>query len=700
MRPVKKKTPPANSSSAIVTGTFQAIARGGGFCLPETAGQPDIRLSPRDCGMALHGDTIEVEVDRQREGRNPTGHVTRVLEHRHQEILGRLSYVGQQAIVQPKNRKLNRMINLTRRLDRNEVPDGAWVMVEVTGWSSSPEEPLLGKFKEVVGVEGDKGLPILLLIKQGGVETKFPAEVETEARHVVAGDAIATEIATRRDLRHERIMTIDPLTAKDFDDAIHLVRRVGGGWRVGVHIADVAHYVRPGTALDAEAFERATSIYPVDRVIPMLPEALSNGVCSLRPNEDKLTMSVDFTIAADGAVSDVELYASVIRSTRRFAYEEVQGLLETADAVAAGHKPEFAEGDKPVTRFPVPIINKQLLDDLLQLRKAARALRAAREQRGALDLDLPETEILFDAEGRVRDLRRAERFEAHRLIEELMIAANEAVARELEQREMPLLFRVHAEPEESKLLAIAPVMGRLGIPVKLGKKVAFTREKLQQMLDRAREHPAGAVVQRWVLRAMMRARYQPENIGHYGLASSSYTHFTSPIRRYPDLLTHRAVKLLLSAQTAASTEVTALRESLPVLGRHCSQREERAQKIEWDAIEILALDFMRRFIGDVFGGYISGITSMGFYIELTDYPVEGLVRISQLDDDYYDLDDENHVWRGRRSGRTYAIGDAASVLIERIDVLAGQMDLILMRKKGQRPQRSRPIFQPNRRRRK
>jgi ribonuclease R len=295
-------------------------------------------------------------------------------------------------------------------------------------------------------------------------------------------------------------------------------------------------------------------------------------------------------------------------------------------------------------------------------------------------LDLPETEILFDSEGRVSDLRRAERFEAHRLIEELMIAANEAVARELERRQLPALFRVHDQPDEAKLRAIAPALARLGIPLPI--KGGISRAQLQQALQSAREHPAGAIVQRWVLRSMMRAKYQPENIGHFGLASACYLHFTSPIRRYPDLVVHRVVKALLRGAPADDPEFVQLKESLPFWGRHTSQREERAQKIEWNAQEILGLEFMRRYLGDIFEGFISGVSPMGFFVELQEYPVEGLVRISQLEDDYYDLDQDYSIWRGRSSGRTFALGDPLTVLIERIDVLAGQMDLTMIRKKS------------------
>ncbi len=656
---------------AKVTGIFQSSPRRGGQVVPDTAGLPEVRIPPTAMGAALHGDHVQVEVFRSKPGRVPSGSITRILKHAHKQILGRFQRAGKYCVVVPKNPRIRRLVHIYRKFDPAEVPEGSWVMVEVTRWADEPDEPLTGRLIEVLGTEEQRGLPILLLIRERGVAIEFTPEVEAEARALETAPPAAGK---RLDLRHERVCTIDPATAKDFDDAISLHGAGEGGWRIGVHIADVAHYVRPGTAIDLEAYDRATSIYPVDRVIPMLPEALSNQLCSLRPDEDKLTMTVLFDVDRHGGISNVEMHNSIIRSMRRFAYEEVQGLFDRADQ-EAGIEPEPA----PKAARPCPLIDPKLLADLMQIRQAARALNQARIKRGALDLDLPETEILFDAEGRVSDLRRRERFEAHRLIEEMMVAANEAVARELERRGYPALYRVHAEPDEGKLRTVAPVMTRLGIP--LPARRGITREELQRAIDAAHRHPAGVIVQRWLLRTMMRAKYQPENIGHYGLASDSYLHFTSPIRRYPDLIVHRVVKELLAGVGANEGSLVELGAGLAVQGRHTSAREERSQKIEWNAEETLALEFMRRYIGDIFDGFISGIIGAGFFVGLSDWPVEGFVPIRLLEDDYYVFDEELHMWRGQRSGRTYAIGDPVTVLIERIDVIAKQMDLVLVKRK-------------------
>jgi ribonuclease R len=655
-----------------VTGTFQATSRGIGYLVPDTGDWGDVKVPRAATGVALHGDRVQVEILRVRGERQPTGAVVRVLNHAHRRFVGRVAHHGRTAVVLPKNPKINRTLEIGRRVDPEEAPDGAWVVAEVTRWSASPNEPLGGKIVEVLGVDGDRGLPILLLIRGAGVPDAFPAAVEREAEGLAAG-AERAAARGRRDFRGDRIVTIDPATAKDFDDAVGLIEAGADGWRVGVHIADVAHYVRPGTALDDEAYARSTSIYPVDRVIPMLPEALSNQLCSLRPDEEKLTMTAVFTITPSGAVRDIELSNSRIRSVHRFAYEQVQALFDEADR-EAGHE---IPADR---RLAIPSIDDELHGDLMGLRMAARALSAARFGRGALDLDLPEPVFEFDAEGRPVRLAEAPHYEAHRLIEELMIAANEAVARELERRGYPALYRVHEEPSATRANEIAPALARVGIPMPAAG--LLDRAQLQAILNLAHSHPAARIIQRWILRTLMRARYQPENIGHFGLASQNYLHFTSPIRRYPDLIVHRIVKAMLDGVKPDDPAMREVATRLPEWGKHTTLREEVAQKVEWNAEEIMALDYMRRHhLGDVFEAFVAGVNPMGFFVALTDYPVEGLVRIGSIGGEYFELDEEYHIWRSRSSGATIAMGDRVTVAVERIDVLAGQMDLRLVRRK-------------------
>lgn len=645
------------------TGVYSGNARRGAFVVPEAPGHQDIFIPGDFAGQALHGDQVRAVVIREGRGQLMEGRVEKVLKHANKQIVGKLSRSGKRSYVTPRNARIDRIVEIPRAIRPDEAADGSWVVVEVRTWSNSPGEPLIGKLIEVLGTEDDERLPILLLIREKGMRAEFPDEVEAEAEEIRKRGVTDKEKLRRRDLRGERVCTIDPATAKDFDDAVNLFGKTqAGGWRIGVHIADVGHYVAIGSKIDQEGYQRATSVYPVDRVIPMLPEALSNDLCSLVSNQDRLTMSAIFTVGRDGRVDGVDLCESVIHSVRRFNYEEVQALFDEADGT-----PE---------RFPLPDIAAELQHDVAELRAAARALLKARMARGALDLDLPEMEILFDPEGRVRDVRRKNRLESHRLIEEFMLAANEAVARELDRRQMPTLFRVHEAPNEVKLEALAPAFSRFGLS--FPRAGSLTPQALQAAIDKARNHPAGEIVQRLILRSMMRAHYQPNNVGHYGLASECYLHFTSPIRRYPDLVVHRGMKALLGSTDVPRDYGDTVADVMEEWGRHTSDRERRAQQAEWDAQKMLSYEFMRRHLGDVFEGYIGGFLPKGFFVELKEYPIEGFVPVRNLSDDYYDLDDKGLAFHGRATGRVYALGDPVRVQIERIDVLAAEMDLKLL----------------------
>ncbi len=652
------------------TGIFQSASTRGGFVVLESApGLPDIFVPSDLTGAALHGDEVFVHVLRHREGRASEGEIEKVLKHANKQIVGQLRRTGKICLVAPKNRKIRRLVAVRRTFSLDEIPEEAWVVVEIEKWPKGIEEPLEGKVIEVLGTEKDRGLPILLLIRQDGVRSEFPREVEAEAAEIAKRDSGNKIESRRKDLRASRVMTIDPATAKDFDDAIGLIEKRADGWRVAVHIADVAHFVPEGSKTDIEAYDRATSIYPVDRVVPMLPEILSNGICSLRPDEDRRAMSAVFDVSHAGAVSNIELHESVIRSVRRFTYEGAQGLMDRADGIED-------------SRHPITEIPPELFSDLMELRAASNALFRARMNRGALDLDLPESEVWFDANGVVAGLQRKERIESHRLIEDLMLAANEAVARELTRLELPLLYRIHESPAEDKLLALAPVLAKFGL--RLPSKGSVSQAQLQEAIRKAQAHPAGAIAQRLVLRSLMRAQYRGNNVGHFGLASGCYTHFTSPIRRYPDLIVHRAVKAAISGEAAMTAWRERAAPRMEEWGRHTSGREERAQEIEMQAKKIVTLEYMKRFTGDVFDGFISGLISRGFFVELTEYPAEGFVPVASITDDFYDYDSETMTLFGRRGQRAFSLGDPVKVQIGRVDILAGEMDLNLVRGESKR----------------
>ncbi len=676
----KQKQKQKQKNATAITGTFRSRRRGGGIVIPENPDENKVLIPRTACSTALEGDRVKAAITRRSKTRPSSGIISRVLNHANKQLIGRIEHKKRCSVVTPLNEKIKRTVEVRRKPDPETVPDNSWVMVDITTWTSNPYEPLKGTFTELLGTDADPVLPVILRIRASGIMPEFPDEVEAEAEAIIQNKNKLRDRRRRKNFSTSQVFTIDPAGAKDFDDAVSLHRVDENGWQIGIHIADVSHYVREKTALDAEAYDRATSIYPVNQVVHMLPEKLSNGLCSLRPEEDKLTMSAVFTISRQGRISDVNLYNSRIRSEKRFTYEEVQGLFDASDrekgmAVEAGKKPR-----------PYPVVSDELLEMLLHVREAARALRRQRFKRGALNLELSDVKILFDARGNVSDIQAKKAIEAHNLIEELMIAANEAVARTLEAHHFPALFRVHDEPDGERLKEIAPGLARVGIQVPAG---GITREELQAALDKAQHHRAGRVVQRWVLRSMKRARYQEHNIGHFGLASKSYLHFTSPIRRYPDLVVHRLVKLLLERKAPDDPEVRRIKRNLKEMGRHTSEREERAQKIEWDAIDLLSLQYMKRYIGDLFEGFIAGISPGGFFVELCDFPVEGMVRVDQMNE-YLELDERQSLWRSSSSGRTYGLGDKVRVVIDRIDALSGHMDLALIDpelKKSARPRR-------------
>jgi len=494
----------------------------------------------------------------------------------------------------------------------------------------------------------------------------FPEEVEGETERFAA-PASAAELARRRDLRGLRIVTIDPATAKDFDDALS-IERIGGGrahgksaaarWRLKVHIADVSYFIREGGEIDREAFERGTSIYPVDRVVPMLPERLSSDLCSLRPGEDRLAMTVEAEIDERGSVVRSNAYRSIIHSRHRLTYEEVQAVFDGSDPQTTARLADIAE-------------------TLRELRDLARVLRARRIERGALDLDIPEVRVVFDGRGAPCDVRHAARLESHQVVEECMLLANEVVARRLTAAGRPMIYRVHEPAPAAQLERLEPMLKCFGIRANLSRG-ALAQAEIQSALEQAERLPAGHILRRLILRAMARAHYSPRNAGHFGLASACYCHFTSPIRRYPDLTVHRALgRMIDQPEPPGDAESEALLDDLETIARQSSDLERRAQQIEWDTTELKALEFMEEHLGGEFDGYVCGVQPYGLYVELDPYPVEGLIPLRGLPDDYYEIDELGTRLSGRRAGRQFRLASRVRVRIERIDLVALQMDLSL-----------------------
>lgn len=650
----KHYTAPRGRSGGIV-GRLEVTAKGFGFVRPDWSGHDgtplfpgDLFIPPRNMGAALDGDLVRAEVLRT-DGQGVSGRIQEVLEHVHQRIVGYYQQISRRdGVVFPRNQRIERRINVPLPGAGLGVSDFDWVEVEIDDYPLPPH-PLQGRVIARLGEDSDRGIDVLLLLRDKGILEEFPASVEQEAASL--DFAWKKDLKGRRDLRGLPTLTIDPATAKDFDDGLSIEKLEKGGHRLYVHIADVSHFVKMGSPLDREAQERSTSCYPVDRVVPMLPERLSNHLCSLVADEDRLTVTAEMEFDRNGKMVAKKVYSSVIRSDHRFAYEDVQ---------------KFFDGGTPAEEVPAGL--GPVLEGLLAL---SRKLRRRRFKRGALDLDIPEVQVIFDEKGRVADLAFYPRFEAHQLVEECMLAANEAVAQLLEERDAPLLYRIHETADEERLERLHEVLSVFGIRLSSGKG-PITPKDVQAALEKAQALPAGHMIRRLVLRAMKRAEYDPENVGHFGLASKAYCHFTSPIRRYPDVIVHRQLKAI---EAGGPLAYTADDNELDFLGDHTSARERRAQEAEWEAVTIKSLEFMKQFEGEEFDGHIASVHNFGLFVELDRHPVEGLVKVQGLRDDRYDLDELGIRLIGRRSGRVLRLADQIRVRIDKIDIMAQQMDL-------------------------
>ncbi len=663
----RRGTYAAPAGRDTVQGVLQVTRKGDGYVIERgyTKGdstQGDIYIPRKGMAQALDGDSVEVILG-SRAGDRREGRILRVVRHAHEKIVGQFLHTGDGGLVLPKNTKLRR-IRVLRRYPRTQIPEGAWVVARITHWGDSDVDHMIGRIEEVLGTEGDACIDVLVLLRDMGVETEFPPEVLAEAE-AIPKQIEESEIRRRRDLRQMSIFTIDPETAKDFDDALSIERLENGAVRLGVHIADVAHYVRPGTALDDEAYARSTSIYPVDRVVPMLPPALSNEMCSLRPLEDRLTVSVFAELSPRGEILSNEIVESVIHSKFRLTYEEVQAEF---DGVPQG-------------RQELSSIRKELL----ALRDLTRQLTQNRMKRGALDLELPETDIIVGPDGKTVDVRPHPRLESHRLVEECMLLANEVVAQFMQKKNLPGLYRIHEEPDSESLNKLRAILNPFGVRF---PSRHVDKSDLQYALDQVHRIDGGTILMRFVLRAMKKARYDGKNVGHFGLASPCYCHFTSPIRRYPDTLVHRLIKESIQPGGGNQDLIESMRDRVEEQGIHTSEREMNADDIERQATTIKSLEFLLPHLGEVFEGRIAGVAQFGIFVQLNPWPIEGLVPVRELDDDFYEFDEITNTLHGRASGKVYRLTDKVKVQIQRIDPTAGQMDLALVQASPRRPAKS------------
>ncbi|HUP20606.1 MAG TPA: ribonuclease R [Gemmatimonadota bacterium] len=637
----------------LVVGRMDTTRKGAGFVVPDRkTDEPDLFVPRHKMEGAVHGDRVVARIEQRRREGNPEGRVIRVLERGRKEVVGTLQKGKRFGFVVPDNPRLSFDVYVAEE-DLAQAKEGEKVVVEIDDWGDGAKSPE-GRVVEVLGPPDAPGVDILSIIKTHGLDEEFPDEVEAEAREIRLD--IETEAKRRLDLRDKTIFTIDPVDARDFDDALS-VERQGEMLEVGVHIADVSHFVRPGSAIDQEAYERATSVYLVDRVIPMLPERLSNELCSLVPGEDRLAYSVLMTLDPEGSVRKYRIAETVIRSRHRLTYAQAQALIESA--------PETEE-------------HGEILGELQTLRTMAKVLQRRRSLRGSLDFDLPEAIVELDDEGFPIDIQESVRLDSMRLIEEFMLLANETVARHGTRLEAPFVYRVHDRPDPEKLDRIRQFVGALGhqLPDDKGK---VEPKAFAALIDEVRGTREEQLVNTIILRSMKQARYQVDNVGHFGLAADDYSHFTSPIRRYPDLMVHRLTKRIEQGERwkdpVDRAEET---ERLDRASTHSSSRERIAVQAERDSVDLKKVQFMERHVGDEFAGTISGVTSFGLFVRLDEYFVEGLVHMHELSDDYYEFREDSYALLGRNTGRRFRLADSVRVRVAQVDREQRQIDFQLV----------------------
>ncbi len=638
----------------LVPGEVLANADGYGFLRPDD-GSPDLYLSPFEMRKVLHGDRVLasiISVDRR--GRRK-GAIAEVLDRRFSRIVGRVVTEHGVTVVVPDDDRVHQDVLIPPDRINNARP-GQVVIAEI----NEPPNSKRGPIGTIVSVLGDRLKPSLLVevaIAQHDLPHVWPSAVvsEVEAMPVKVGKG---DLDGRTDLRDLPLVTIDGEDSRDFDDAVYAEPRRSGGWRLVVAIADVAHYTRPDTALDAEALERSTSTYFPGYVVPMLPEALSNGLCSLNPDVDRLCLVCDMSIDAAGTVTRSRFYAGVMRSHARLTYGEVWQAIGEKD---------------PATRKRLAA-HMPVLDHLHGLYKV---LDRARRQRGAIEFDTAEARFRLDAGGEVNQVEVTPRNDAHKLIEECMIAANVQAAKFLERRKIPALFRVHAPPPADKYEDLNEFLRQYKL--KLPPLEKLHPGDYDRLLKKVRDKPEFELIQSVLLRSMSMAVYLPQNHGHFGLALDAYTHFTSPIRRYPDLLVHRAIHYALARGKPAQYVYS--QAQMTTMAAHCSQRERRAEEAERDVDERLKCAWMEKHVGDAFDGHVTGVTSFGLFVDLDGHGVSGLVHVSQLTNDYYHFDAEKRLLKGERSGRVFRLGDAVRVQVLRASMEDRKIDFRLIGEK-------------------
>jgi len=655
-----------NTKGQVQEGTFLRKANGKNAFLPDDGGTP-IFVSERNSLWATNGDRVKVSFMARRQHHIKEAQVIEILQRKKDQFVGKLR-VGKDFayLITPENIFASDIIIPKRKLKGGKTNDKA--IVKITQWPDAEHKNLVGEVVDVIGQTGDNDTEMNTILAQYGLPYVYPKAVE-EAANKITGEITPQDVAERDDFRSAFTCTIDPHDAKDFDDALSIEKLDKGLWQVGVHIADVSHYVTEGSVIDKEAVKRATSIYLVDRTIPMLPERLCNFICSLRPDEDKLAYSVIFTLDDEANVKTYRIVHTIIRSKRRYAYEEVQQLLEENGVVDGTGEPA-----------PVPKNGKykgENAEQLITLDRLAKALRKKRFEHGAVKFDREELHFDVDEKGKPTRCYFKRSHDANKLIEEFMLLANKTVAESIGKakkgrKAKTLPYRVHDNPDPQKMETLRQFIVKFGYKVKTeGTKGAMARS-LNKLMDETEGKPEAKMIQTVALRAMMKAKYSVHNIGHFGLAFDYYTHFTSPIRRYPDTMVHRL--LTRYAQGGRSANEKHYEE----LCEHCSEMELVAQNAERDSIKYKMVEFMADKVGETFAAHISGITSYGIYAEIDENHCEGMIPMRDLSDDYYEFDERNFCLRGRRHHHRYQLGDAIEIQVAGANLEKRQLDFSIV----------------------
>ncbi len=645
----------------LVRGRLQGHQKGFGFVISDTAGDPDVYIHANDMNTAMNGDIVLARVHGKANGPRLEGEIIRIIERKNVKVVGTYADHDSYGFVMPDDKRLDKEVFISKGSALGAV-DGSKVVVEIVSYPEG-RKVAEGIVVEVLGHRNDPGVDILSIIRKFNLPEEFPEDVIAEANS--APETITEEeIQGRRDLRDKRMVTIDGEDAKDLDDAVSIEILENGNIRLGVHIADVSYYVKEGSALNREAYDRGSSVYLVDRVIPMLPHRLSNGICSLNPQVDRLTLSCEMEFDRNTTIVRHEIFASVIRTNERMTYTNVRKILTEHD-------------EDLIERY------NDLVDDFRQMENLAMRLREKRMNRGAIDFDFQESKILVDEEGNPTEIVKRERSVAEKLIEEFMLVANETVAEHFHWMKMPFIYRIHEDPDSDKLQRFTEFIANFGYFVR-GSVNSVHPRALQQLLEEIKGTTEETVISTVMLRSMKQARYEAESLGHFGLSTEFYTHFTSPIRRYPDLIVHRLIREMVINAPITEARIELWRNTLSAIAQYSSERERVAVEAERETDSLKKAQFMLDKIGDEFDGLISSVTSFGMFVELTN-SVEGLIHVSDLTDDYYYFHEKQLALIGERTSKVFRIGDEARVRVTNVNMKEYTVDFELVESKESKP---------------